>query len=132
LTAREAIDSFRSQYPSSVGEDVLISWISELEGTIVGEIVMTHEGAPDGASSFGGITLVDGADIELSAKEPYSKVYVDYLRMKCDVYHNDTARYETSSALFSASYADFADHYNRRHAPLCAATQLKTKSGDVL
>ena len=114
MTVREAIDSFREAYPSEFGDDILTAWLSELESTVVCEIVLTHEGAPEGASSFAGFKLGVNDDDELTAKEPYSKIYTDYLRMK----------YDASSSFFSASWADFADWYNRRHMPKAAADVL--------
>jgi len=127
MTAREVIRSFREAYPSSLGEDTLVLWISELEGMILSEIVMTHEGGEAGASAPAVITLTSGADGELTAKEPYARVYFDYLRMRCDEAHADSARYSDSSALFASSYADFADSYNRNHMPRTRAAELKTK-----
>lgn len=121
MTARGVISSFMRDVPTLLDEETLAYWISEIEGTIISEVVLTHEGAPDGAPEFAGITASSGMDDELTAKEPYSKLYFDYLRMKSDVLHSDTVRFDASSAIFAASYADFADHYNRTHMPLCAA-----------
>ena len=114
MRAREAVRLFREAHPGDIPEDVLVSWISELEGLIWRETVSTHEGE---AGEFSPVTLTDGLDRELTAKAPYDGVYVSYLAMKGDLYHNDTARYQTSAAVFAAAYSDFSDDYNRTHAP---------------
>ena len=119
MTAREAVRSYRETWPDDVAEDTLACWVSEIEATIFFEIVATHEGAPE--EPFSGISLTEGYDRELRAKEPYSKLYADYMKMKSDLIHRDTVGYETSSAVFAASFADFADFYNRSHAPLSAS-----------
>ena len=126
MTAREAVELFRESYPTSLGEDTLYGWVSELEGQIVSELVLTHEGAPEGASSERRITLSHGADDELTVPHPYSKIYPDYLKMKSDLECADTVRYETSSAVFASSFAEFADYYNRTRMPLSAAKKLKS------
>ncbi|MBR6917242.1 MAG: hypothetical protein IKN38_03575 [Clostridia bacterium] len=126
MTSREAVSSFRDMYPVEFTDDVLTGWVSELEGMIINEIVLTHDGAKDGASSFRGITQTEGFDSPLTASFPYDGVYADYLKMKCDEAHSDTVRYQSSSAIFGASYSNFADFYNRTHAPL-GAGKLKTR-----
>ena len=45
MTAREVTSAFARAYPSTLGDDTLVFWISEIEGTIFEEIVLTHEGA---------------------------------------------------------------------------------------
>ena len=109
MTAREAAEYFRESYPSPLGEDVLYSWLEELEGKIYREIVTTREGA--GEFSF-------SDDSELAAKEPYSSVYAAYLRMKCDLEFGDTVRYQSSAPVFAAAWSDFSNFYNRTHRPL--------------
>lgn len=111
MTARRVIEEFRESYPSSLGEDTLSDWLRELEGKIITEIVNTHEGAPCPRHIF-------TDDSALTAKEPYSSLYGAYLRMKCDLEFGDTQRYKTSGGVFAAAWADFANYYNRTHAPL--------------
>ncbi len=111
MTAREVIEDFRESYPSPLGEDTLSDWLRELEGKIILEIVATHEGAP-------AVRHIFTDDSPLTAAEPYSALYAAYLRMKCDLEFGDTTRYKTSGAVFAAAFADFANHYNREHAPL--------------
>ncbi len=114
MTAREAIEEFRESYPSSLGVDKISDWIRELEGKIILEIVNTHEGAPAVRHAF-------TDDTPLTAAEPYSALYTAYLRMKCDLEYGDVERYKTSGAVFAAAWADFANYYNRTHAPKSGA-----------
>ena len=113
MTEREAIAAFRESYPSQLGEDTLSDWLRELEGKIILEVVSTHEGAP-------AVRHVFTEDTPLTAHEPYSALYLAYLRMRCDLEYLDFERYKTSGAVFAAAWADFVNHYNRTHAPLCA------------
>ena len=118
MTPREVINSFRDMYPNQFGDDTLTGWIAELEGCVISDVILTHEGAPDGASSFGGISHADADTYRLFAGAPHGRIYADYLRMMCDEARGDTARYRDSSEIFYSSFADFADAYNRAHMPL--------------
>ncbi len=131
MTAREVIDAFRDTYPCQFGDDQLIRWLSELEWTLVSEVIMTHEGGRERAEEFRGITLTRGADEELAIHDPYSKVYTDYIRMKCDLASADTVRYAVSSALFASSWRDCCDAYNRNYAPVKRVVGLKTEGSAV-
>ncbi len=126
MTAREAINAFCDAYPTSLGEDVLISWLNELEGAVYEELILTHEGerSPFVPLAPGGLSR------KLYLPEPYSKVYLDYLRMKSDIAHSDTRRYDSSSAYFAASWSDAANHYNRTHKPLGAGELITKKAGE--
>lgn len=126
MTAREVITEFRDSFPCPFADDQLIRWISELEWTLCREVVTTHLGAGARAEGFAGITLTRGADEPLAIAEPYSKVYGDYIRMKCDLATADSARYAVSSQIFSSSWRDCCDAYNRDHAPKKRARELKT------
>ncbi|MBQ7670250.1 MAG: hypothetical protein IJS45_05970 [Clostridia bacterium] len=127
MTAREAVEAFRDASRVPISEDTLAAWINELEGNIYYYIILTHEGGGDVTPPD--ITLTSGYDDTLFAPEPFSKVYADYLAMKRDLTFGDVNKYSISSATFSASYGDFGDWYNRTHAPLCKADNLKTSGG---
>ena len=127
MTAREAIALHRELTPDTAGDDIILSRLSRIEGLVVREVILTHEGAPEEAKNFSALSLATDLDRELFVPEPYSKIYTDYLRMTSDEAYSDTVRYEMSEAVFEASWHDFVCAYNRDHAPVQRAESLKTK-----
>ena len=127
MTAREVVEAFRDASRVPISEDTLAAWINELEGNIYYYIIRTHEGGEEAV--LPNITLSSGYDDTLFAPEPFSKVYSDYLALKRDLSYGDIKKYNISSEMFSASYGDFADWYNRTHPPMRKADFLKTNGG---
>lgn len=126
MTVSEAIADFRDTCPCQIADDTLTSWLSEIELTVICEIILTHEGAGERERSFRGFSFASDSQKELSVKPPYSKLYTDYLRMKHALTFSDITRYNNASAIFASSLADFADCYNRTHMPLSAVTEFRT------
>lgn len=129
MTAREAVEAFRDACPADLTDDVLVSWISEVEGMIYCEIIQTHRGGDKKEFDF--ITLTHGYDDKLFATGPHARIYCNYLRMMRDAYYSDGKRFEVSSELFFAAYDEYADWYNRTHEPIQRAKAIRVPGGAV-
>lgn len=121
MTVNEAIAAACGAVGEAVSREALWRWLFEIETTVTEEIAKSHIGEypPLSFDDF----FSDG-ERQLFANEPYSALYIHYLIMKSDDVLCDTERYLNSAARFSASYAAFADWYNRTYMPL-SPTKIK-------
>ena len=114
MTVNEAVARALENSGADVSRHQLCAWLGEIENTVVQEIAKVHEGMPYDETV---ITADTDGERVLFAPDPYSALYINYLLMKTDLYLRDTAQYVTSSHVFSVSYGDFADWYNRAYMP---------------
>lgn len=116
MTINELISEVDELKPNQYGDKQKIKWINKLEGTIVTEIIKTHE--PDeklGDVEFTEYTEMTNMDTELVVKEPYTDLYKFYLFSMIDMHNEEYDRYQNSSQMFNASYQEFANYWNRTH-----------------
>ena len=114
MTLGQAIDRIDSLKHNTFSNAEKVEWLGRLEGTIVQQIISTHEG--DGVS-FLGYDEAEDMDTELIVEAPYDDVYLRWLEMQIDYYNGEIGRYNNSSAMFQAAYDAYARHYNRNHMP---------------
>lgn len=124
MTIGEAISDFRETVPCTVDDHVLIKWLTELEKTVINEIILTHADAPEEVLSFKAYLFSDNRDTVLLIKEPFARLYTEYLAMKYYIMICDVQRYNTYAELFFNSYSNYADSYNREHRPLIKANRF--------
>ena len=108
--------------PNQYSDNIKIGWISELEGKIYKEMVLTHEHEEEDIT-FSGYTENDMGR-ELIAEDPYCNVYEDYLYAKIDFKNGETDRYTNSMIMFNADMRAFQNWYNRTHMPLSTPLKL--------
>lgn len=125
MTIGEAISQFKEAVPSATDDSILVKWLSEIELTAVEEILLTHADAPEAAKSFSGYSYTDRRDTQLLVKEPFCRLYTEFLAMKYYIAVCDIQRYNTFAGLFFNSYSNFADHYNRTHRPSVSVLKFK-------
>lgn len=113
MTVKEAIDHFDAIMNQPYERDLLIQWLSDLDGQAIREIFCYYDGspAPDDWQPY-----IDSYDLNavLLIPAPYEGVYMDYLRMKCD-YWNKENSYTNTVKAFNNSYATFCDFWRRNH-----------------
>lgn len=121
MTISEAITRVDSVKPNPYSNDVKTGWLSELDGKILQEIILTHEGAEEAdnayASVLSGYSYTLNGDDSLLVESPYSDIYIKWLTMQIDFANADISRYNNSLAAFEKSYSDFVNFYNRKHLP---------------
>lgn len=116
MTVQQVLEQCDNLKPNSYDTAQKLRWLSECEGQLWDEIILTHEDKPE--KEFAGITEATPADYELVAPDRYASLYYLYLHMKIDQANNDNNRYQNSAAAFSAQYTSFSAWYNRIHMPL--------------
>lgn len=101
--------------PNQYEYNILIDWLSALEGKIVKEIFETHE--QEEPVEFHGYTESD-MNAELLVIDPYADLYKYYLFAMIDFNNGETDRYANSMIMFNNAYAEYRAWYNRTHMPL--------------
>ena len=99
----------------TVGEETLLSWLAEIENTVIREIKETHFA---GESYDSPCAENGGREAALTVVDPYSSLYIDYAVMKNDLFLRDIQRYMNSASVFHNSYSAYADYVNRTNMPL--------------
>ncbi len=116
MTLNDALTKFDAEICNDVPEEVKIKWLSTLDMSIYKDIILTHVNPhPD---SFVGYTDTTDKNTELLVPDPHSELYFHYLAMKKDLYFSDIQKYNNNLMLYSASYREFENFYNRNNMPL--------------
>lgn len=115
MTINEVITQVQTLKPHDIPDEILVRWLSVLEGKIIDEIILTHELAE--RTEFNGYTIND-MDTELIVPNTYADVYIYYLEAMIDQTHNEGARFNSSMQMFNSAWQDYANYYNRNNKPL--------------
>ena len=116
MTIAEAIARANELKPNVFKDNIKRDWLSDLDSTVMIEIIRTHEGDEEYTGFAGYDDSTDGSTV-LLAPEPYSDMYVLWLISKIDFYNGEFDRYSNTAAEWGAKYRDFADFWNRTHTP---------------
>ena len=116
--------------PNQYDEKIKITWLSELEGRIFNDIILTHEHelVEDDEGNMVEPTFLgysEGSeDAELIAPDIYADLYRNYLLTQIDYSNGETDRYTNSMLMFNNSYSQFESWYNRTHKPISKPLRL--------
>ena len=118
MTAIDVIDRVDLLEPNDYSAEQKLRWLSALDGRILREVLLTHEGAPD-------VSLPDystGREA-LLVPEPYGgALYYHYLQAMIAAENGETQRYNKRITLFNDAYQGWTDDYTRTHRPLHAGS----------
>lgn len=117
MTIKECIDLVDNVKPNQYGIEDKVEWLSYLDGTIINDVLKTHEGYDGRYDDFMGYSY-DRLSEPLVVPSPYDRLYTAYLKMKIDEENGETARYNNSASLFNAYLLDYKKYYNKTHMPL--------------
>lgn len=115
MTINEAIAQVQELKPNQIPEEIMVRWLSVLEGKIIDEIILTHELSE--RIEFTGYTI-DDVNSELMVPDTYADVYIYYLEAMIDQTNNEGARYASSMQMFNSAWQDYANYYNRNNRPI--------------
>ena len=115
MTINEAIEQVQELKPNQIPEEIMVRWLSVLEGKIIDEIILTHELSE--RIEFTGYTI-DDVNSELMVPDTYADVYIYYLEAMIDQTNNEGARYASSMQMFNSAWQDYANYYNRNNRPI--------------
>lgn len=115
MTIQEAITRVRELKPNQFQDDVLVGWLSDLDGLIWREVLCWHEGAPqEPPAAYSAQTDMEK---ELLVGQPYSDIYISYLNAKIDYTNGEFTRYNNSMVTYNMALSVFADAHNRQNLP---------------
>lgn len=97
MTIRRLIDKVQEEKPNTFDEEKLLEYINEIE----------YETAEQLAVYFEPYTDVDST--ELLVPEPYSRLYVSYLKAQIDYANEEYASYQLGAEQHTQDFRDFVD-----------------------
>lgn len=124
MTIQEAITGIDERTPNGFPLTWKLRWLSELDGILYREVLLTHAGE---VPTFSGYP----EDLSQEAREetvllvpaPYDRLYLYYLESRVDYENGETGRYNNSGAMFRAACDDFRNWYTRTHLPISGAAR---------
>lgn len=108
-TAIEKANDMRAG--NSAPDEMKIRWLSEVDGIIYNDVILTHEVEANGFSEYTDTTQ------ELIAEAPYDVLYVYWLMAQIDLKASELTKYNSSLALFNTTLRDYKAWFNRNHMP---------------
>lgn len=108
MTISEILAEVDEIKPNTYDDNIKIKWLSELDGKVFNELVMTHE-HEDGAA-FTGYTEAD-MEKELLIPFPYTDTYRNWLFAMIDYSNGETDRFGNSMLMFNNSYSTYSKHF---------------------
>lgn len=124
MTIQAAIDMIDTLKPNMFPNHQKVAWLSDLDGLIWREVVLTHEGVDHGRT-FDGYDQDTNPSTDLLAPEPYTDIYKHYMATKMDIANRETGEYAKDTVLFNNAWQTLCDYWNRKHLPLLRVKQLR-------
>lgn len=110
MKIHKAIETIRNMKPSQYTDEMLVSWLSTIDGQIY-EDLMAKYGAP--APFLPYMEKMMGR--ELLVPFPHDDLYLTYLGAQIDYHNAEYERYNNSMMLFNAQLQAFYNAYTRTH-----------------
>lgn len=124
MTVQEILAKVDEIKPNTFDENLKITWLSELEGRIFNDVILTHvhdlvddEEGNMIEPTFAGFDETSENE-ELLVPNTYCDLYRNYVFAQMDFANGETDRYNNSMIMFNNSYNDFCNWYNRTHKPI--------------
>jgi hypothetical protein len=108
-----------NQYPGPLK----VKWLSNLDGQIFREVVMTHEDAA--IDSFEGYDHNTSVDTELLVDDPFCHdIYNYYLQAQIDKENGEILKYNQSITMYNSAFLAYQNWYNVNHMPIHAGRRF--------
>lgn len=117
MTIQQAMDRADAMKPNMMLLPVKIGFLSEIEGKIHEEIIMTHEHTEEEETCPVYDENTD-TDTEMLVPAPYDMVYVYWLMAQIDHLNQEMDKYNNDRGLFEDAWGNFADYWNRKKMPI--------------
>ena len=113
MTVNDILTLVDLKEPNSYSETEKIKWLSDLDGKIFNEAILTHE---HGDVEF---TPHTATTDELLLGAPYGEdIYVHYLIARIAAGNAETARYNQQISMYNAAYSQWWNKHNSTVMPL--------------
>ena len=117
MTIQKAMDLADKLKPNMMQPGVKIGFLSEIEGKIHEEIIMTHEHTEEEETRPVYDEETD-TGTEMLVPAPYDMVYVYWLIAQIDHQNMEMDKYNNDRSLFEDAWGNFADYWNRTRMPI--------------
>lgn len=117
MTIQQAMDKADAMKPNMMLLSVKIGFLSEIEGKIHEEIIMTHEHTAEEETCPVYDENTD-TSTEMLVPAPYDMVYVYWLMAQIDHLNQEMDKYNNDRGLFEDAWGNFADYWNRKKMPI--------------
>lgn len=117
ITIQDVLDKVDELQPNIMTAAAKISFISEIEGKIHGEILMMHEHTEE-EETCPEYDENTSTSTELLVQSPYHMVYVYFVLSKIDEQNREWDAYNNHRALFDHAWDEFGDYWRRGHMPI--------------
>ena len=114
MKIKDIIDLVDLKEPNSYSENEKIKWLSDLDGKIFNEVILTHE--HDADAEF---TPYTAKTDELLLDAPYGEdIYVHYVIARIAAGNAEVSRYNQQIAMYNAAYSQWWNNFNANTRPL--------------
>lgn len=110
MTIRDVIRKVMELKPSQYGEEILLGWLSALDGQIWDDVLRHYRAEASAPAAY---TEAD-MDRELLVPWPHEDVYVTYLSAMIDYQNGEWERYNNTMMMHNAQLQAFYNAVNRR------------------
>ena len=110
MQIKKIIEQVKTIKPSQYSDDMLLSWLSELDGQVYNDLLSAY-GAPAPALPYGRAAMHE----ELLIPFPYEGIYLTWLSAKIDGLNCEYERYNNDMMLYNAQLQEFYNAYTRTH-----------------
>lgn len=117
MTIQHAINLADSMKPNMMTTPVKIGFLSEIEGKIHEEIIMTHAHTAE-EETRPEYDEDTATSTEMLVPAPYDMVYVYWLMAQIDHLNQEMDKYNNDRSLFEDAYGNYADYVNRKKMPI--------------
>ena len=124
MTLQEALDITDEMKPNLMSRDLKIKYITEIEQLIHDEILMVHEHTPE-EEEKPNYTIETDPGTVLIVPDPYSMVYVSWLKTKIDMQNQEDERYNIDRMMFENEYNAMSDWWTRTKMPIQRTREFK-------
>lgn len=123
MTIQEAIDRVDALKPNKYSDEQKKEWMSELDGMIHKELILTHEGEEE--KTFDGYNSETPMNTQLLVPYPYCEIYQHYISSQIDLGNAELDKYNNDKTLYNNAYMTYAAYYNRTHMPKSNVREIR-------
>lgn len=124
MTIQEAINRIDELKPGMFTDEQKIAWLSEVDGFVWNDIILTHAGK-EPTLTYHGYDQTTERDTQLLVPAPYDKVYEHYLAARMADKNREMGEYAKEEAAYNAAWQTYTDYYGRIHMPISRVRCLR-------
>lgn len=122
MTIYEAIERVDGLKFNTYPLEEKMLWLSELEGSIVHQIIKRHSGGE--AVSFQGFDAETDPQTKLLVDAPFDSIYLRWLEAQIDYHNGEFEKFNAAILLYNTAWENFENHYKQTHRPLSAGCRF--------